>query len=95
MSDDGKTGTTETDVLGYQFKKIENVETKLTVEVGSTFITIRDLLKLNVGSVVELDTVAGEQLRIMVNGVPVARGEIVIMGETLGIRFTDVITPDN
>lgn len=95
MSDDGKTGTTETDVLGYQFKKIENVETKLTVEVGSTFITIRDLLKLNVGSVVELNTVAGEHLWIMVNGVPVARGEIVIMGETLGIRFTDVITPDN
>jgi flagellar motor switch protein FliN/FliY len=95
MSDDGKTGTTDTDDLGYQFKKIENVETKLTVEVGSTFITIRDLLKLNVGSVVELDTVAGEHLRIMVNGVPVARGEIVIMGETLGIRFTDVITPDN
>ena len=95
MSDDGKTGTTEADALGYQFKKIENVETKLTVEVGSTFITIRDLLKLNVGSVVELDTVAGEHLRIMVNGVPVARGEIVIMGETLGIRFTDVITPEN
>ncbi|NBR10862.1 MAG: flagellar motor switch protein FliN [Alphaproteobacteria bacterium] len=95
MSDDGKTGTLETDLLGSQFKKIENVETKLTVEVGSTFITIRDLLKLNVGSVVELDTVAGEHLRIMVNGVPVARGEIVIMGETLGIRFTDVITPEN
>ena len=95
MSDDGKTGTLETDLLGSQFKKIENVETKLTVEVGSTFITIRDLLKLNVGSVVELDTVAGEHLRIMVNGVPVARGAIVIMGETLGIRFTDVITPEN
>ena len=39
-----------------QFKKIENIETKLTVIAGSTDITIRDLLKLNVGSVVELDT---------------------------------------
>ncbi len=94
MSDEGKAGALETDTLGAQFKKIENVDTKLTVEVGSTFITIRDLLKLNVGSVVELDTVAGEHLRILVNGVPLARGEIVIMGETLGIRFTDVIVPE-
>jgi len=94
MSDEGNNGALEFEALNSQFKKIENVETKLTVEVGSTFITIRDLLKLNVGSVVQLDTVAGEHLKIMVNGVPVARGEIVIMGETLGIRFTDVISPE-
>jgi flagellar motor switch protein FliN/FliY len=94
MSDEGNMGASEPDALSGQFKKIEGVETKLTVEVGSTFITIRDLLKLNIGSVVELDTVAGEHLKILVNGVPLARGEIVIMGETLGIRFTDVISPD-
>ena len=94
MAEESANASPMTEVSNGQFKKIENVETKLTVEVGSTFITIRDLLKLNVGSVVELDTVAGEHLRILINGIPLARGEIVIMGETLGIRFTDVIVPE-
>ncbi|MFM8607460.1 MAG: FliM/FliN family flagellar motor switch protein [Hyphomicrobiales bacterium] len=70
----------EIDPIRAQFKKIETIETKLTVEAGSTMITIRDLLKLNVGSVVELDTLAGEHLKILMNGVPIALGEVVTMG---------------
>jgi flagellar motor switch protein FliN/FliY len=84
----------ETDPIKLQFKKFENIETKLTVEAGSTMITIRDLLKLNVGSVVELDTLAGEHLKIKVNGVAIALGEVVVMGETLGVRFNGIISPD-
>ena len=57
-------------------------------------ITIRDLLKLNVGSVVELDTLAGEHLKIKVNGVAIALGEVVVMGETLGVRLNGIISPD-
>lgn len=83
------------DPLKLQFKKIENIETKLTVIAGSTDITIRDLLKLNVGSVVELDTLAGEHLKILVNGVPIALGEIVVMGESLGVRFNGITSPDS
>jgi len=73
---------------------LENIEVKLTVEVGGTRITIRDLLKLNEGSVVELDRMAGEHLDILVNGTLLAKGEIVLIGESLGIRFTEIISPE-
>ena len=84
----------ETDPIKLQFKKIENIETKLIVEAGETMITIRDLLKLNVGSVVELDTLAGEHLKIKVNGVAIALGEVVVMGESLGVRLNGIISPE-
>jgi flagellar motor switch protein FliN len=73
---------------------LENIEVKLTVEVGGTRITIRDLLKLNEGSIVELDRLAGEHLDILVNGTLLAKGEIVLVGESLGIRFTEIISPE-
>jgi flagellar motor switch protein FliN/FliY len=75
-------------------KRLENIEVKLTVEVGGTKISIGDLLKLNDGSVVELDRLAGEHLDILVNGTLLARGEVVLVGERLGIRFSEIVSPD-
>jgi flagellar motor switch protein FliN/FliY len=75
-------------------RMLENIEVKLTVEVGGTRISIRDLLKLNEGSVVELNRLAGEHLDILVNGTLLAKGEIVLIGESLGIRFTEIISPE-
>jgi flagellar motor switch protein FliN/FliY len=75
-------------------RMLENIEVKLTVEVGGTRISIRDLLKLNEGSVIELDRMAGEHLDILVNGTLLAKGEIVLIGESLGIRFTEIISPE-
>jgi flagellar motor switch protein FliN/FliY len=75
-------------------KILENIEVKLTVEVGGTRISIRDLLKLNEGSVVELERLSGELLDIFVNGTLLAKGEIVLVGERLGIRFTEIISPE-
>ena len=75
-------------------KLLENIEVKLTVEVGGTKITIRDLLKLNEGSIVVLERLAGEHLDILVNGTLLAKGEIVLVGERLGIRFTEIISPE-
>ena len=74
---------------------LENIEVKLTVEVGSTEIKIRDLLRLNEGSVVELDRLAGDPLDILANGVKIAKGEVVMVGERFGIRFTEVTNPEN
>ena len=74
---------------------LENIEVKLTVEVGSTEIKIRDLLRLNEGSVVELDRLAGDPLDILANGVQIAKGEVVMVGERFGIRFTEVTNPEN
>ena len=76
-------------------KVLENIEVKLTVEVGSTELKIRDLLRLNEGSVVELERLAGDPLDILANGVKIAKGEVVMVGERFGIRFTEVTNPED
>ena len=85
LSDDGSS---------VNLKRLENIEVKLTVEVGGTKISIGDLLKLNDGSVVELERLAGEHLDILVNGTLLARGEVVLVGERLGIRFSEIVSPE-
>ena len=65
----------------------------MTVEVGNTEIRIRDLLRLNEGSVVELDRLAGDPLDILVNGTMIAKGEVVMVGERFGVRFTEIVDP--
>ena len=73
---------------------LDNIEVKLTVEAGSSNITIRDLLKLNVGSVVELDTLAGEHLKVKANGTLILKGEVVSISDMLGIRVTSIAGPE-
>ena len=72
---------------------ILDIPVKLTVEIGRTKIAIKNLLQLAQGSVLELDSMAGEPLDILVNGCLIAQGEAVIVNDKLGIRLTDVITP--
>ena len=87
---------TQSNVAGIEnLRVLENIEVKLTVEVGSTELKIKDLLKLNEGSVVELERLAGDPLDILANGVPIAKGEVVMVGERFGIRFTEVTNPEN
>ena len=87
---------TSSEVAGIDnLKVLENIEVKLTVEVGSTELKIRDLLRLNEGSVVELERLAGDPLDILANGVKIAKGEVVMVGERFGIRFTEVTNPEN
>ena len=62
------------------------------MEVGRSKISIRNLLQLNQGSVVELDRIAGEPLDVMVNGTLIAHGEVVVVNDKFGIRLTDVIS---
>ena len=75
-------------------KVLENIDVELTVEVGRTEITIKDLLRLNEGSVVELDRLAGDPLDILVNNTKIARGEVVMIGERFGIRFGEIVEPE-
>jgi flagellar motor switch protein FliN/FliY len=72
---------------------ILDIPVTISMEVGNTDITIRNLLQLNQGSVVELDRLAGEPLDVMVNGTLIAHGEVVVVNEKFGIRLTDVISP--
>ncbi len=73
---------------------LENIGVKLSVEVGRTELTIRDLLRLSEGSVIELDRLAGDPLDVLVNGTPIAKGEVVMVGERFGIRFGQIIDPE-
>ncbi len=72
---------------------ILDVPVTLAMEVGRTQISIRNLMQLNQGSVVELDRAAGEPLDVYVNNTLVAHGEVVVVNEKFGIRLTDVISP--
>jgi len=71
---------------------ILDVPLQLTVELGRTKMTIRDLLRLREGSVVELSTSVGEPLDILVNQKPIAKGEVVVVNEKYGIRILSVIS---
>lgn len=70
-----------------------DVPLRITVELGGSRLTIRELLQLGHGSVVELDKPGGEPLDVLVNGKHIARGEAVIVNERFGIRLTQIISP--
>ncbi len=74
---------------------LENIDVVLTVEVGNAEIKIRDLLRLNEGSVIELDRLAGDPLDILANGTMIAKGEVVMVGERFGVRFSEIVAPEN
>ena len=71
---------------------IMEIPVVISMEVGKTNISIRNLLKLSQGSVVELDRYAGDPLDVYVNGTLIAHGEVVVVNEKFGIRLTDVIS---
>jgi flagellar motor switch protein FliN/FliY len=71
---------------------ILDVAVTLALEVGRARMPVRELLQLAPGAVVELDRLAGEPLDVLVNGVRIARGEVVVVNEKFGIRLTDVVS---
>src|SRR3989338_8380299 len=70
---------------------ILDIPVTISMEVGRAKISIRNLLQLNQGSVVELERLAGEPLDVLVNGTLIAHGEVVVVNDKFGIRLTDVI----
>jgi len=72
---------------------IMDIPVQLTVELGRTRMPIKNLLQLAQGSVVELTTMAGEPMDVLINGFLIAQGEVVVVNDKLGIRLTDIITP--
>lgn len=70
-----------------------DVPLQITVELGRTQKLIRDILEFAPGSIIELDKLAGEQVDILVNGKIIAKGEVVIIDESFGVRVTDIVQP--
>ncbi|OBP15369.1 flagellar motor switch protein FliN [Rheinheimera sp. SA_1] len=75
-----------------KLETILDIPVTISMEVGRAKISIRNLLQLNQGSVVELERVAGEPLDVLVNGTLIAHGEVVVVNDKFGIRLTDVIS---
>ncbi|MCX5590567.1 flagellar motor switch protein FliN [Alcaligenes endophyticus] len=82
-------------VSGSDIDMIMDIPVQLSVELGRTRLTIKNILQLGQGSVVELDGLAGEPLDIYVNGYLIAQGEVVVVDEKYGVRVTDIITPSD
>jgi len=74
---------------------IMDIPVQLSVELGRTRLTIKNILQLSQGSVIELDGLAGEPMDIFVNGYLIAQGEVVVVDDKYGIRLTDIITPSD
>lgn len=72
---------------------ILDVDLEATVELGRAKLSIREILGLGPGSVVELDKVAGEPADLLINGSRLARGEIVVIDDDFGLRITEILTP--
>ncbi len=78
---------------GNDLNMILDIPVQLTVELGRTRIPIKHILQLAQGSVVELETMAGEPMDVLVNGYLIAQGEVVVVNDKFGIRLTDIVTP--
>jgi flagellar motor switch protein FliN/FliY len=78
---------------GNDLNMILDIPVQLTVELGRTRIPIKHILQLAQGSVVELETLAGEPMDVLVNGFLIAQGEVVVVNDKFGIRLTDIVTP--
>lgn len=85
--------STGLDIEPGDIDRILDVPVQLTAELGRTRITIKSLLQLSQGSIVELDGMAGEPMDVLINGYLIAQGEVVVVNDKFGIRLTDIITP--
>ena len=86
-------GAGATGAAGNDINMILDIPVQLTVELGRTRIPIKHILQLAQGSVVELETLAGEPMDVLVNGYLIAQGEVVVVNDKFGIRLTDIVTP--
>jgi flagellar motor switch protein FliN/FliY len=73
---------------------LQDVDVKLTVEIGSTTLSLRELLALGESSIIELDRQAGDLLDVFVNGTLIGRGEVVTVGERFGVKMTQLVAPE-
>jgi len=74
--------------------QLQDLRFPMSMELGSTMISVRDLLNWQKGSVIELDRVAGENVDLQINGKIMAKGEVVIMNNHLGFRLVTLLSPE-
>lgn len=87
--------TDEAQGPGFGLDLVLDIAMPVTVELGRTTITVRELLQLSTGSVVELDKMAGEPIDLFVRDVRFARGEVVVVDNNFGLRISEIINPQH
>lgn len=87
-------GTAGSAARSWGIDMLRDVEMEVTCELGRTRMTVRQLLALAPGDVVELDRLAGSPADLLVNGTLLARGEVVVVDESFGLRITEIVTRD-
>lgn len=84
-------GVAVADVPRRDLDLLGDVDLEVTVQLGSVVLTVRELLSVQEGSVLELDRAAGAAVDVMVNGRLIARGDVVVIDEELGVRITEIV----
>jgi flagellar motor switch protein FliN/FliY len=90
----GTLGVPPTPEAGADLRRLSDVLMELSVEIGRTRMTVGETLQLRAGSIVTLERLAGEPVDLLVNGTPIARGEVVIVDEQFGLRVTEIVEGD-
>ncbi|MHB8733299.1 MAG: flagellar motor switch protein FliN [bacterium] len=88
------TGAARNGGPGVAFDALRDVEMRVTVEIGGTTMPMREVLTLGIGRIVELDRLVGEPVDVLVNHHKFARGEVVAIAETFGVRITELLIPE-
>ena len=79
---------------GAAMNLVKDIPVTLSIELGRASMSIKRLLELDQGAVIELDRMVDEPMDVLVNGTLVARGEVVVIDDTFGVRLTEVAGPD-
>ncbi len=77
--------------LPKQLELLYDVPLDITVELGRSKLTLKEIMDLNIGSIIELDKLTGEHIDILVNGKVIAKGEVVVVSESFGVRITEIV----
>jgi len=85
--------TRKTEVPSDKLELLLDIPLRVTVELGRTRMTLKRVLEMIPGSIIELDKLTGEPVDILVNGKLIARGEVVVIDENFGVRITEIVSP--
>jgi len=72
-----------------------DIDLQLSVELGRAEMTVRDVMNMGIGTVIELNKLAGEPVDVLVNGIPIAHAEVVVVDDMFGVRVIDIISPQD
>jgi flagellar motor switch protein FliN/FliY len=92
FSSPSSSSSSETNVA-VDLGRLRDVVCNVDVVLGTGSITVRQCLSLKDGSIIRLEQAAGSDLQVVVNGVPVALGEVVIVEDSTAVRLTDILPP--